>query len=143
MGKILFCFEIKMKLDHLTYCLCGCKSLVPVALFALGFLCSIRSNNRRILNVKMSSEVGNIVRLGKDCQKKSKSEIPHFFLSSNFMIFTYIFDMSAASKSPEKITYTDFDCPRPQTSNTKKHPCSVCYVTKFNDEHVSTIMFLF
>ena len=107
-GKILFFSEIRMKLDHLTYCLCGCKSLVPVALFALGFLCSIRSNNRRILNVKMSSEVGNIVRLGKDCQKKSKSEIPHFFLSSNFMIFTYIyvFAISAASKSPDKITYT-------------------------------------
>ena len=85
--------EIKMKLNHLTYCLCGCKSIVPVALFVVGFLCSIRNNNRRILNVKMSSEVGNIV-LGKDCQKKSKSEIPHFFLSSNFMIFTYIFTLT-------------------------------------------------
>ena len=82
-----------MKVNHLTYCLCGCKSIVPVALFVVGFLCSIRNNNRRILNVKMSSEVGNIV-LGKDCQKKSKSEIPHFFLSSNFMIFTYIFTLT-------------------------------------------------
>ena len=93
--------EMETKLIHLTYCLSGCKSIVPVALFPLGFLSSsIRNNNRRILNVKMSSEVGNIVRSGKDCQKKSKSEIPHFFLSSNFMIFTniYLLPLRDASK---------------------------------------------
>ena len=78
------CCKVIIK-SNLLHCLWCCKSIVPVLLFVVGFLLSIRNNNRRILNVKMSSEVGNIV-LGKDCQKKSKSEIPHFFLPSNFMI---------------------------------------------------------
>ena len=80
------CCKVIIK-SNLLHCLWRCKSIVPVLLFVVGFLLSIRNNNRRILNVKMSSEVGNIV-LGKNCQKKRKSEIRRFFLSSNFWIFT-------------------------------------------------------
>ena len=79
------CCKVIIK-TNLLHCLWCCKSMVPVLVFVGGFLLSIRNNNRRILNVKMSSEVGNIV-LGKNCQKKRKSEIRRFFLSSNFWIF--------------------------------------------------------
>ena len=65
------CCKVIIK-TNLLHCLWCCKSMVPVLVFVVGFLLSIRNNNRRILNVKMSSEVGNIVSLEKTVKRKAK-----------------------------------------------------------------------